>query len=236
MMSGWLPSHRAAQPENDAHGERPRCRHEFLLYIAVAFPQMVLLNRASTGEGTAAKVSQIAQHASEMRIAILLASSFAAFVLAVTLYAITRDEDQDLALLALTCRVAEGVTGAFGTLSSVALLWLATNGRNATDNAGVNTIGALLLRLQDWSPTIGATFFVVGSTLFAYLFLRGRLIPSVLAWLGVIVSVMFVVVLPLQLAGYVRGASIAFLRLPMLAFEVTLGLWLIIKGVRPVAA
>src|SRR5207247_95056 len=78
----------------------------FLFYIAVAFPDMVLFNRASSGDGTAAKLASIAQHTTEMRVAVLLTmlSSFSAFVLAVTLYGIKRDEDHELAILGFACR------------------------------------------------------------------------------------------------------------------------------------
>ena len=48
-----------------------------------------------------------------MRLTILLTlvMNLSALVLAVTLYAITREQDRDLAMLGLTCRVAEGIAG-----------------------------------------------------------------------------------------------------------------------------
>lgn len=82
-----------------------------------------------------------------------------------------------------------------------------------------------------------AIYFAVGSLLFSWLFLRGRMIPTALAQLGVIASALLVLILPLQLAGLFGGsmswsASITWLVwLPMLVFEVTLALWLMIKGV-----
>ena len=76
-----------------------------------------------------------------------------------------------------------------------------------------------------------ATFFAVGSTIFSYLLLRGRMIPIPLAWLGVVASVLLVVALPLQVAGFLHGRLISLEWLPMLAFEVPLALWLLIKGV-----
>ncbi len=95
---------------------------------------------------------------------------FCALVLGVTLYAITREVDQDLALLALTCRVGEGVVGAAAIV------------------AHFNGFGA------------GATLFAAGSTLFCWLLLRGRLIPAALAWLGLFASVLALIVVPLQIA------------------------------------
>jgi hypothetical protein len=151
----------------------------FLFYIVAGIATMVLAGRA---------------HATDV---LSLLTSLSALVLAVTLYAITREQDPDLAMLGLTCRVVEGVPGHTG----------------------------------------GAIFFAVGSTLFCWLLLRGRMIPVALAWLGVLASVLLVVILPLQLAGLFGGpmtwsASVTWLVwLPMLVFEVALALWLLIKGV-----
>jgi hypothetical protein len=203
----------------------------FLFYIAVAFPSMVLLERATSGEGIAAKLASIAQHAADVRVAVVLSllGCFSALVLAVTLYAITREVDADLAMLALTCRVAEGVISGISIPETLRLLWLATaTGANAPDPGAAHALGAYLLR-ADMADT--GTFFAVGSTLFSYLLLRGRIIPVALAWLGVLASVLLVVGLPLQIAGVLRGSITQLMYLPMLAFEIPLGLWLLIKGV-----
>jgi hypothetical protein len=154
----------------------------FLLYIAAGIASLALAGRT---------------HATDV---LSLLTSFCALVLGVTLYAITRDQDPDLAMLALTCRVVEAIPGAPGEM-----------------------------------------FFAVGSTLFSWLLLRGRMIPVVLAWLGIVASFLLVVILPLQRAGLFGGAmswssSVTWLMwLPALVFEVTLALWLLIKGVAPLA-
>ena len=127
-------------------------------------------------------------------------TSFSALVLGVTLYAITRGQDRDLAMLALVCRVIEAVPGE------------------------------------------GTIFFAVGSLLFCWLLLRGRMIPVVLAWLGVVASALVVAFLPLQIVGYFGGlgswkSPVTWcVWLPLLVFEVSLALWLIIKGVAEPAA
>lgn len=206
----------------------------YLFYIALAFPAMVLFDRATSTQGIAAKLGGIARHATDVRIVVVLSllTCFAALVLAVTLYRVTRDQDPDLAMLALTCRVGEGVLNAVFILATLGLLWLGTApGPSAPDAAAAQALGALLLKVQGWNTTIGATFFAVGSTLFSWLLLRGRMIPVPLAWLGVFASVLLVVGLPLQLAGLLRGPIAQLMWLPMLAFEVPLGLWLLLKGV-----
>src|SRR5260370_23592846 len=106
----------------------------FLFYIAAGVASLVLSGWT---------------HATDV---LSLLTSFSALVLGVTLYSITREQDPDLAMLGLTCRVVEGVPGHAG----------------------------------------GAIFFAVGSTLFAWLLLRGRMIPVALAQLGVLASVLLV--------------------------------------------
>ena len=165
----------------------------FLFYIVIGVTELVLRSGGTGAEATAVKLARLGQQAS-------------AVVLAVTLYLITRDAGPVLALVAMICRLLEGVG---------------------------STIAALLN--VPWHTN--AIFFAVGSTLFCWLFLRGRMIPVAMAWLGVLASVLLVVILPLQLAGLTGGSAnwfnaiTWFVWLPMLVFEVTLALWLIVKGV-----
>jgi len=206
----------------------------FLFYIATAMPLMLMLEAATTGDGIATKLANVAQHTGQMRLIALLSliTIFDALVLGVALFAITRDYDLDLAVLALSCRVAEGVTSAIYVVATLGLLSVATSavGAAGPDRAAANALGTLLLRIQGWTMIISATCFAFGSTIFSYLFLRARSIPAPLAWLGIIASLMLVVALPAELGGYFEGAFGWSMSLPVLVFEVSLGLWLLIKG------
>ena len=154
----------------------------FLVYIAAGLASLALAGRAQAAE------------------ILPLLTSLSALVLAVTLYALTREQDSELALLAMFCRVVESIPGRAAPF-----------------------------------------FFAVGSTLFAWLLLRGRMIPAALAWLGLLASALLVVILPLQRAGLLGGAAGGFsgaawlVWSPMLVFEVTFAVWLIVKGVVPTA-
>ena len=95
---------------------------------------------------------------------------------------------------------------------------------------------ALLCRGMEAVHEQSAIFFSIGSLLFCWLLLRGRLIPAALAWLGVIASALLVVILPLQLAGFLTNMNWSdsvtwIVWLPMLIFELIFALWLTIKGV-----
>jgi hypothetical protein len=212
----------------------------FLFYIATGIAGMVLFAPATSGEGTAAKLASIAQHATLTRLAAVysLVMMMNPFVLGVALYALTRDYDRDLALLALTCRLTEGVIAAISAVPRRALLSVATAaaGTSGADAAAANALGSALLNVQGLTTLLGATLFAIGSTLFSYLFLRARTIPVSLAWLGVLASVLLVVGLPLQIAGFIEGPVTLFMWIPMALFEVIFALWLLIKGVAPQAS
>jgi Domain of unknown function (DUF4386) len=208
----------------------------FLFYIATGIASMVLFGQATSGaEGTAATLASIARHATLVRLTVMLTllTFVDAVVLGVALYALTRDQDRDLAVMALSCRVSEGVIAAISTVRILGLLSLATASTAAAglDAAAAVALGGLLLKMGGWSSLIAATCFAVGSTLYSYLFLRARSIPVPLAWLGVLASALLVVALPLQLAGFLRGPVTQFIWIPMLLFEVPLALWLLVKGV-----
>jgi hypothetical protein len=206
----------------------------FLLYIATGIASMVLFGQASSGDDTAAKLASIAQHATTVRLTVVLTllTFVYAVVLAVTIWALTRDQDPDLAMMALCCRVSEGVIAAAGAVRTLGLLPVATAaGADTPDAVAAQALGALLLKQGGLGVPIAATCFAVGSTLYCYLFLRARSIPVPLAWLGVLASILLVVLLPVQLAGFIKRPVTDLMWIPMAVFEVTLGVWLIIKGV-----
>src|SRR5204862_8268433 len=107
------------------------------------------------------QLASIAQHVPDLRLAALLnlLSGVCALVLAVTLHAITRDEDRDIAMLGLVFRVAEGVIGGASVLFTLPLVGLATGGMGARSVEGVVTF---LLDVQTGS--VAAIFFAAGST------------------------------------------------------------------------
>src|SRR6266566_8132693 len=192
---------------------------------------MLLSDRATSGADMAAKLANMATHATDVRIAAVLSliGSFCALALAVTLYALTRDQDRDLAMMGLTCRVAEGVTGAASIPATLALLALVTaNGASAPDAAATQALGVLVL---EQTPLVAAIFFAVGSTLFSWLLLRGRMVPTWLAWLGVAGSALVAVEMFLEVGGVLSGLATQLVWIPVAVFELTLAGWLIVKGV-----
>lgn len=203
----------------------------FLFYIAIGIIQMVL-GRATIAQGTAARLALIAQHAAQEQVNMVLSllTCVTALALGVALYGITRDEDRDLALLALCFRVGEGLLAAMAPMATLGLLSLA-----AAPPVPAEGLATFLFNVRVWNTTISATLFALGSTLFSWLLLRGRMIPIPLAWLGVLASLLLLLALPAQLTGILTGPFTQYVWLPMAVFELVLGPWLLIKGISPQA-
>jgi hypothetical protein len=203
----------------------------FLVYIAAGLTSFAVFGRVTAGATMALKLAGIAGHPAAVGVVLVLGlvQAFCALVLAVTLYSITRAEGPDVALLGLVCRVTEGVIVGLSVADTQSLRWLATaGGATAPEPAAAHALAAYLL---SGSAAVTTTFFAVGSTCFAWLLLRGRLIPAPLAWLGVAASVLLVAGLPLELVDVIGSPVTTIMVLPMLVFEVSLGLWFIVKGV-----
>ncbi len=206
----------------------------FLLYIATGIGSMYMMSQVTAGpEGAAARLAAMAQHEMAHRVNVLLTLLQAAYavILGVTLYALTRDEDRELAILGLCSRFTEGLIGAVSTVNGLALLRLATRSSAATgaDATSVQALESLLKQADGATFLIAGTCFAIGSTVFCYLFLRARTIPLSLAWIGLIASVLLVIGLPLQILGIVPGGMTIWM--PMLVFELWFAVWLIFKGV-----
>jgi hypothetical protein len=163
----------------------------FLFYFVVGLGDMYLSNKATGSAAGLGNVTVLLK-----RVTFVVAVS-----LAVALYVLTRNQDHTLAMIALCCRVSEGMT-------------------------------VLLASAKALSGVGGGGFaYAVGSTLYAYLLLRARSIPVPLAWLGLAGSLFLVVGLPMQLLGLLSGPVTYIMWAPAAVFEVTLGLWLLMKGI-----
>lgn len=156
-------------------------------------------------------------------------------VLVWSLHRLLREVDRPLAALGAFFRLVElGVhfaAIAFG-MAALSLLARGEYTQAFTDPQWQGLVG-LALRAQGAGLTLGFIPLGLGSAVFAYLFFRSRLVPRPLAAWGMFAS--------LLLASYAFGfvltpstVSLFFVfMLPMFAYEVGLGLWLLFRGVAP---
>jgi uncharacterized protein DUF4386 len=202
----------------------------YLSYIVFTMSSTMIYGKATAGDGVMQRLSSLSQMISQVRVTVLLdlLQVVCALVLAVTLYRLTKVVDPTLAMLAMMFRVGEGLIGSSSIVSKLEVMRLATG--STMDAASARFFGNYIFNRPD--ELFSEFCFVVGGFVFAYLFLRGRLIPTLLAWIGVVAIGIQMVCVPLHTAAFIGRATVDMLWLVILAYEIPLGFWLIIKGVK----
>jgi hypothetical protein len=157
---------------------------------------------------------------------------------AVVLYPVVKRQNEILALGYVTARVVECTFIAVGILSLLSIVTLRQEAAGG-DAASLVTAGKSLVALHDWTFLIGPGFFVgVGNGLMlGYLMYRSALVPRGMAMLGLIggplviasgVAILFGVI---EAGGVWQGIS----TIPEFFWELSLGIWLIVRGFNPSA-
>jgi hypothetical protein len=185
----------------------------------------------------------IAAHEQLFRIGI--AGDLLAFAgnvaLVVALYVVLKPVSRTLALLAMCwglveCSIAAATVGIdFAAVHSLT----GSNSLPALDTEQLQSMAQLLVSLDAGGNRIAALFFGLGSTLFCYLWFKSRYIPRLLAALGILASLVPTFI-PLSTIVLASLADVPLRRartgIPIVIFEVVVGLWLLVKGIRkPIA-
>jgi hypothetical protein len=157
-------------------------------------------------------------------------------VLVVALYVVLKPVNRNVALLAAFWRLVECSIFALITLNDFVALRLLSGEDylRAFDTKRLQALAYMFVGAHDAGYLIGLVFFGLGSTVFAYLWFRSRYIPRWLAALGVFSSlVVAIVTLAIMVFPILANVVVPVYFAPIFIFEVTLGLWLLIKGLRP---
>jgi Domain of unknown function (DUF4386) len=159
-------------------------------------------------------------------------------ILVVALYVVLRPVNRNVALLAAFLRLAESGIFAVITLNDFAALRVLSGADylQAFSAAQLQALARLFLSLHDSGYLIGLVFCGLGSALFSYLFLRSRYIARWLAGLGVFSSLLVALVtLAIMVFPNLAAIVVPVYFAPSFVFEVTLGIWLLVKGIEPQA-
>lgn len=157
---------------------------------------------------------------------------------AVALFPVLKRQHEGLALGYVTARVMECVFIAVGILSILTVVTLrqdfaAGNG----EGVGLTTVGQALVALQGWTFLLGPGFVVgVGNGLIlGYLMYRSRLVPRGMSWLGLVGGPLICLSGVAVLLGVIEAGSAWQLvsTIPEFFWELSLGVYLIVKGFKP---
>jgi len=158
---------------------------------------------------------------------------------AVTLYPVVKRQNEGMALGFVTSRLLEAAMIFTGVLSLLSLVSLrhdlgAAGGANA---AALVTAGASHVAVYNGTMLLGQTLMpCINALLLGTLMYRSRLVPRVIPALGLIGGpLLLAAVIATLLSGDIGHVSAfrAIATFPVAAWELSLGLWLTIKGFRP---
>ena len=159
---------------------------------------------------------------------------------AVVLYPVVKRANEILALGFVTARVVESAFIAIGLLSLLTVVTLRQEAAAGADAASLLTAGASLVALHDWTFQLGPGFVVgVGNGLIlGYLMYKSALVPRPLAVLGLIAGPLLIASGSAVVLGVIEAGGMVqtIASLPEFVWELSLGVWLIVKGFNPSAA
>jgi len=158
---------------------------------------------------------------------------------AVVLFPILKRVNETLALGYVAARLVESAFIAVGILSVLSVVTLRQDigGAGAANAASLHIVARSLVAIHDWSFLLGPGFIVgVGNgLLLGYMMYRSGLVPRRMAMLGLVggplVCASGIAVLFGALGKGSAGQGIA--TVPEFAWELSLGIYLIVKGFKP---
>ena len=155
---------------------------------------------------------------------------------AVVMYPILRRQSQSISLGYVACRIVESCMIAVGIVSVLSVLTLREDlaGAAGTDAATLTTVGQSLVAVHDATFLLGPAFCAGfgNGLLLGYLMYKSGLVPRRMALIGLVGGPLALVTATAVLFGAWEQTSAAgfFFTLPEAVWELSLGIYLIVKG------
>jgi hypothetical protein len=159
---------------------------------------------------------------------------------AVTLFPIVKRQNEGFALGNVAARVLESTVIVVGMISLLSVVTLRQDlaGGAGADAALLGTSGKSLVAVHDWTFLLGPGVVPgVNGVLLGYSMYTSRIVARALALLGLVGGPLLFASGIAVLFGVIEADSVwqGISTLPVAAFEVLLGIWLIVKGFNPSA-
>jgi hypothetical protein len=161
-------------------------------------------------------------------------------VLLAALYVVLKPVDRHLALVAAFCRLVLPLMWGVAALNMLGALRLLGDAGNLPVFTAdqLQTLARLHIAEGYDAYYVGLPFWGLASTVCSYLLLKSRYVPKSLAAFGLISSAWCVICAFAFLIApsFARTVGPSWFDVPLVVFEVAIGLWLLIKGLRPSGA
>jgi hypothetical protein len=167
-----------------------------------------------------------------------IVNALAAVGTAVALFPVVRRHNESLALGFVTSRMFEAAVIMIGVVSLLTVVTLRQDlgGPTAGEPAALAATGEALVAARDWTYLLGPTFMAaINALLLGTLLLRARLVPRVIPAMGLVGAPLLLAAGTAAFFGLTEQGSgwMAVATLPIAAWELTLGIWMTVKGFKP---
>jgi Domain of unknown function (DUF4386) len=153
---------------------------------------------------------------------------------AVTLYPVVKRQNEGVALGFVAARVLEAVMIFTGVISLLSLVTLRQAAASGTDAAALVTVGASHVAVYNWTFLLSQSLMPgINALLLGSLLYRSRLVPRVIPVVGLIGAPLLICTVIATLFGGLKLGSPELAALPVAAWELSLGVWLVVKGFKP---
>jgi Domain of unknown function (DUF4386) len=155
---------------------------------------------------------------------------------AVTLYPVVKRQNEGVALGFVAARVVEAGIIFTGVISLLSLLTLQQAGAAGANAAALVTTGASHVAVYNWTFLLGQSLMPgINALLLGSLLYQSRLVPRVIPVLGLIGGPLLIIAVIATLfrgTGHIPPLAV-LAAIPVAAWELSLGLWLVVKGFKP---
>jgi hypothetical protein len=157
---------------------------------------------------------------------------------AVTLYPVVKRQNEGVALGFVAARVLEAGMIFTGVVSLLSLVTLRQDlgGAAGADTASLVAAGASHVAVYKWTFLLGQSLMPgINALLLGSLMYRSRLVPRVIPVMGLVGGPLLIIaVFATLFAQHSALTGLAALpAIPVAAWELSLGVWLVVKGFRP---
>jgi hypothetical protein len=164
-----------------------------------------------------------------------LVTAIGILLLTILLYTTLKSQNKVIARWAFGLRLTEVATFAVIGISAFSLLFISqeyvTTG--VSDLSYFVTLGSLFYNAMEYTSNVNILFFSLGAFLFYYLFIKSKYIPKVFSVWGMVSTVLALIGILFALFGYELNTVVYLIAfLPILPLELSIGVWLTIKGFR----
>ena len=237
-MTITAPTPRTSRASPDPMRRTARAAGILYLLTFVSIPTLALYNpvrdNADFVLGVGSDTGVLVAAFSEVVVAL------AGIGTAVVLYRVAKRQSQTAALGFVAARVLEAALIFVGVVSVLSILTLRHDvaGTAGADPASLVTTGRTLVATYDWAFLLSQSLMPVFNALcLGYVLYRSGLVPRILPTMGLIgVPLLFASDIAIFFGVYDRSAPAALLAaLPIAAWELSLGVYLTVKGFKPAA-